>query len=110
MSGTIILIGYPCGGDDGDMHLENVRLICGIIARRGDVPLAPQIYLREFLETATPERVGEVYRTLTSAVDEVWLFTEMAVTADVKGMIESACFHKKTLRFVDRGRLLSGKD
>lgn len=82
---------YICHSFGSDPHgnADRVRKICRWFARQGYLPLAPHIYLPQFLDEATErEKTMDLCRRLIALADELLVFGEP--TAGMKMEIEEA--------------------
>jgi len=73
---TVLYICHPFGSDPQG-NAERVRKICRWFAQQGYLPLAPQIYLPQFLDEASEREVAMgVCRRLIGLADELLVFGE----------------------------------
>lgn len=79
MNGDKIKIVYICHpfGADPRGNAERVRKICRWFAQQGYLPLAPHIYLPQFLDELTERQIAmDLCRRLIALADELLVFGE----------------------------------
>ncbi|KKN10588.1 hypothetical protein LCGC14_1035000 [marine sediment metagenome] len=66
-----IYVCHPYSGDPEGNRVKVLR-ICKMLADRGDLPIAPQIYLPQFVDEATRRKLAmEMCVALLTACDEI---------------------------------------
>jgi len=75
---------YICNHKEESNNPAETRIICNLIARRGDVPIAPRLYFPQFIHSNIEPLSGE----LLSLCDEVWVIG--AMTDTMKTEVEQA--------------------
>jgi dienelactone hydrolase len=84
-----VYICHPYSGDPKG-NTEKVRRICELAAREGVLPIAPHLFLPQFVSEETDRNLAmRMCIQLVAKCDEVWVFGDV-MTEGMKAEIEAA--------------------